>query len=642
MRILKTLCTIIVLIAFCVMPAFPSGSNDASIFFKAKSNLNKNNLPSYYFYKEKLKNSPLLPYLQFIEITSNITKFDDQTIENFLIKQKGTYWDKELRPLWLNILAKDKKWDLYAKIYQRGNSTDQRCWYWQAKYLQGNKEKSLTKFTNIWVTGRSLPDSCDFMIEKWNKSKYKNLDIVWKRINLVMKNNNLSLAIYLSKDLKKKNKNFLMDWIKVKNNTVSQIKSFINKYHTNKQFNGAVIDILQQFIRKSPDKGIVLWGQIKNSSRISFESKIKINTYIAIFLARKYDKDAFNWFNKISNEKTSNLLWQWKARLSIRYSRWSSLRTIIESMPTSLSSKNEWKFWLAKSYLESGNSKKANDIFKNLSKSKSFYGFLASDQLNISYNIKNSNTKASKELIKKIRNNYDIKQVKQLIEIKEYKLAYQVWRYVVRKYSKPEKLASAEIAMKWGYPDMSIYAYALSGNGRNNLVNYYPIAYKKQVETYSQKYNINPAWVWSLMRQESRFNIHAESYMGALGLMQLLPSTALFIANRYKITYGGELSLFNPNTNIRIGVAHLDFISSLFDRNIVLATASYNAGQGNVAKWLPNYEVMGSINWIETIPFSETRKYLRNVLSNIVIYEIIQMKNTSYHLSSSMKNIKPR
>ena len=599
-------------------------------------------MTSFYYYKSKIKSYPLYPYLQYLEIKKNISSFKVDTIEGYLENNKGTYWDTLLRPLWLDYLAENKMWKVYAKNYYRGNSLDQQCWYLRAKYVTNHQELALQKFTKIWNTGRNLPKSCDFLINKWSNSKYNTISIRWSRIILAMHSGNTSLAIYLSSGLNEDSQSFLKSWINTDNNPKKYLSTFIKQYKKHEDIDAAVLDIMKAYIRRSITNSIILWNSLAIKSELPASSQAKVNSYIAITLARKYNINAFKWFKKVPITLSSPLLWEWKARLAIRFSRWSYLLDVIENMPARIKQKNEWQYWLARANLKVGNQKIANIILNKLSKQSSFYGYLASDQLGINYNLAEGIKRAKKNILLQIKKDDTLKQVQELDNIGEYNLAYKLWRYTVVKYSKQERLAAAEIASKWGFFDMSLYAYALSGDGKKNLSDYYPLAYKEDVLFYSTKYDINPAWVWSLMRQESTFNIHARSYAGAVGLMQLMPATANFIANRYKIPYQGEKSLVDPKININIGIAHLSFVSQLFKNNIALATASYNAGQGNVAKWLPKYEVMESINWMETVPFLETRKYLRNILSNIVIYEVVQMKNKSFHLSSILKKIRPK
>jgi len=135
--------------------------------------------------------------------------------------------------------------------------------------------------------------------------------------------------------------------------------------------------------------------------------------------------------------------------------------------------------------------------------------------------------------------------------------------------------------------------------------------------------------------------IDARSPVGALGLMQLMPNTARNIARQMKIRYKGRGSLLSSNTNIRLGTGYLQRMLNKLDSQHVLATAAYNAGPSRVAQWLPEHRQMEAIRWIETIPFTETREYVSNVLAYMVIYEHL-MNKPSARLSQRMPLIPAR
>ena len=128
-------------------------------------------------------------------------------------------------------------------------------------------------------------------------------------------------------------------------------------------------------------------------------------------------------------------------------------------------------------------------------------------------------------------------------------------------------------------------------------------------------------WVYALARQESAFMSDARSHKGALGLLQLLPGTASETARRNGIAFHGNGDLLEPETNIRLGTAHLSELLDSFGGNRVLATAAYNAGEHRVRSWLNDEAAtLDSDVWLETMPFYETRQYVKNVMSYTIIY----------------------
>lgn len=143
----------------------------------------------------------------------------------------------------------------------------------------------------------------------------------------------------------------------------------------------------------------------------------------------------------------------------------------------------------------------------------------------------------------------------------------------------------------------------------------YPFPYLREIEKWSIERKLNPLLVTALMRQESRFEPKIKSVADATGLMQVLPSTAKWIAPQIKVDFK-TISLENPNDNIMLGTWYLGHTHDQYNNNSLLAIASYNAGPGNVSKWLQTQTTQDPDEFVEQIPFDETKNYVRQVFGN--------------------------
>jgi soluble lytic murein transglycosylase len=184
-----------------------------------------------------------------------------------------------------------------------------------------------------------------------------------------------------------------------------------------------------------------------------------------------------------------------------------------------------------------------------------------------------------------------------------------------------EKHAAAHLAIKWDLPNWSILALAKADN-KDDLSLRFPVVYTKHILKEAQKHQIDPAWILAVTRQESAFVPHAKSAAGAVGLMQLIPSTAHMVARKKQIPFSSSSNLLEPHTNIQLGSGYLKMMLEQHRNNSVLATAAYNAGPGRIRKWLPTFDMAADL-WIETIPYKETREYVKNVLTYTAIYQEI-------------------
>ena len=197
--------------------------------------------------------------------------------------------------------------------------------------------------------------------------------------------------------------------------------------------------------------------------------------------------------------------------------------------------------------------------------------------------------------------------------------ARREWQWAVKDMSKAELLKAASLANQWGWYDRAIMTVALARYW-DDLELRFPLAHQKLVVSQAKRRNINPAWAFAVIRQESAFSPDARSHAGAMGLMQLMPRTARQVARNLKIRMRSKSDLLNVKTNIRLGVGYLKKVYDRFDGHKVLATAAYNAGGHRVKQWLPE-ESQDADLWIETVPFSETQDYLKRVLTYTAIYE---------------------
>jgi soluble lytic murein transglycosylase len=182
-----------------------------------------------------------------------------------------------------------------------------------------------------------------------------------------------------------------------------------------------------------------------------------------------------------------------------------------------------------------------------------------------------------------------------------------------------EKHAAAYNAIKWRLPNWAILALS-KANNKNDLTLRFPLTYAQHILQEAQKHKLDPAWILAITRQESAFVPHAKSYKGALGLMQLIPSTAQMVARKKRILLADHTELLNPHTNIQLGSGYLKMMLDKHCNNPILATAAYNAGPGRIPKWLPTFDMAADL-WIETIPFKETREYVKNVITYTAIYQ---------------------
>lgn len=169
-----------------------------------------------------------------------------------------------------------------------------------------------------------------------------------------------------------------------------------------------------------------------------------------------------------------------------------------------------------------------------------------------------------------------------------------------------------------------LFALAIATFGlRPILTWYYPLRYHESVMRHAERHMLDPLLVTAMMRVESAFNRYAISPKGARGLMQIMPDTARWAAERMGLDDFDLEQLYDPETNIAIGVWYLSTLREQFDGDTVLALAAYNGGRANVLRWLREEAWSGEVETISDIPFPETRGYVQKVLQTYEWYRRI-------------------
>lgn len=148
----------------------------------------------------------------------------------------------------------------------------------------------------------------------------------------------------------------------------------------------------------------------------------------------------------------------------------------------------------------------------------------------------------------------------------------------------------------------------------------YPIKYSEYVEKYAREYNIDKYMVYAIIKAESNFDEKAKSESNAIGLMQIMETTAIETASKMELEITEE-DLFNPEINIKIGLNYFAYLVEQYNNNYALAIVAYNAGIGNVNKWIENGTIKQDGTDIENVPFKETNNYVRKILRDYEIYK---------------------
>jgi soluble lytic murein transglycosylase len=310
---------------------------------------------------------------------------------------------------------------------------------------------------------------------------------------------------------------------------------------------------------------------------------------------------------------------RWRARTSLRQENWQNLLRDISQMSLEERGSEEWIYWYNIALRRQGQTDAANAALTELAGERSYYGFLAADEMKLKYALTDVEYAVDQTLIEQLELQPDVIRARELFMVGLDSRGRSEWDRAVASLEPDEKVQAAKLASRWGWHSRAISTLASVGQ-YDDLVLRYPLPYHATFEQHAASASIPSQWAYSIARSESLFMRDVRSSAGAIGLMQLMPATGKEVAESISLPYSGIDTLTDPQSNIRLGTSYLGQMAQRYSGNRVLATAAYNAGPHRVDRWLPISGKQDARIWIENIPFNETRKYVRRVMAAETIF----------------------
>jgi len=250
---------------------------------------------------------------------------------------------------------------------------------------------------------------------------------------------------------------------------------------------------------------------------------------------------------------------------------------------------------------------------------RDYYSFLAADYLQQPYRMNEQHYGLDGNFLERFKQLPSIVRAEELIHAEQTTAARREWYRTTKNFDKNQHYTAAHHARLIGWSSQAIRS-AIAAKRWHDLELRFPLSFEENFEETAQLRQLNSNWLFAMARQESALTADAVSHAGARGLIQMMPATAKNVARKHKISYHSRRQLFDPKKNIELASAYLTSLLEQFDGNNIYATAAYNAGPHRIEKWLKTTAHLPIDVWIESIPFHETRQYVKNVLTFSVIY----------------------
>lgn len=603
-------------------------AQDRQTYLAAELALRSGDAPNYNRLREKLKDYPLLPYLE----SQAIDIKNPEQVKNFIAQFDRTPFGRELRRKRLYYLFQQKDWQGFLDLWDDTNRQELHCLHARALLESGQKDKAWQAGAALWLHGDSTHEACEPIFDAMRKAGKLTNYLVWDRMDLLREGKSekrTALMTYLKRFLPAEDAGYHELWMQSLKQPDKVLQSvLLNK--ANPSRGNLLVHAIRAIASKKQDLALDTWHKALKNNWLNQAQKKRIEYSLGRAMSRRNHPQALEFLDKVKSCQQMPGLCELRIAQGVKSRRWDKVVAWANEMPAELQKHEEWGYWKARGLEELGRKAEARALFQEVAKDRSYFGFMAADRVNAPYNL--TDKPAPKDVLQRVAALPGIARAHEFYQLGRLGEAGGEWYWATRDMDKLSHIAAARLALEWGWSDRALMTQIKSGYW-DDLEIRFPLGHRKRIEQEAKSNEIEAAWVYAILRQESMFNAKARSPVGALGLMQLMPPTARLVAKRLGMKPPKEDEIISPDTNIRLGSHYLKMLKNQFNGWLFLAIPSYNAGPHRTSGWLPE-EPKAVDLWIEDIPFDETRTYVERVLSYLVLYE--------YRLGLKPKRLKDR
>ena len=606
----------------------------------------------------QVKGHPLEPYAAYWEIKARLTEATAQEVQDFFVRYSGPYQEDRLRNDWLLLLGQRRDWAAFAAEYPNYRMNDDkevRCYALLVEHLKNPAADARLsdEVRKNWYAQRDADDGCRAAAERLVGTKNLNVLDVWQKARLALEGNRPRAA---------------RDAVAIISpESVGMVTELINspaKFLTEK--NVAVRNTRKELITlalvkmasadQSGAEGAANMMDTKWGNQLTSEERNwvwgLIGKQTATRLGTVPAAEALGYYSKASKDSdlTDDML-GWKVRAALRAGkqpRYKDALNAINAMSEAGRADPTWVYWKARA-LQAAQpaSPDALALFQSIASVRGFYEQLALEEIGQKITVPPKPAPISPEEKDAARLNAGLNRAAYAIAIGLRPEGVREWNYSTN-LARPggmtdrELIAAAQFAC-----DKQIWDRCINTSERTraliDLEQRFPMPFRDAVVKRTQSINLDPAYVYGLIRQESRFIMDARSGVGASGLMQVMPATARETARRIGMTGFTADMITDRDTNIAIGTGYLKLVLDDVGGSMPMAAAAYNAGPGRPRTWRgqSGSPTVEAAIWAESVPFAETRDYVKKVLSNTTNYAAI-LTGQPQSLKARLGTVGPR
>lgn len=573
-----------------------------------------------------LRDYPLYPYLEYRQLSGNLMNESTLAVRQFIEAHPTLPPARSLASRFVNELARRQDWrGVLAFSPDAPATAEAKCNYYSARWYTGDTAAAWQGAKTLWLTGRNLPASCDRLFSAWRASGDQPVDLYLDRIRLAMKAGNTNLVTSLAQQLPD-SEQALASGIMALQKDPGSVVDFARSMTPTRFTRQVVITAFSQLARQDVDNARFMIPVLQEAQQLSDEQVQELRDSVAWrLMGNDVTPEQAAWRDDTIMRSGSTTLIERRIRMALGQGDRRGLNTWLARLPMNAKEKDEWRYWQADLLLERGRDDDAKSILRSLMQQRGFYPMVAAQRLDEKYSLRVDQAGTPSPALVA---GPEMARVRELMYWGLDNTARSEWANLITSRTVQEKAGLARYAFDQDWWDLSVQA-TIAGKLWNHLEERFPLAYRALFAGYLEDKTITQSFAMAIARQESGWNPKVRSPVGASGLMQIMPATASDTVKRYNIAgYNSAAQLLDPETNISIGTAYLQHVFERFDNNRIFAAAAYNAGPGRVNTWSANSAgKIDAVAFIESIPFSETRGYVKNVLAYDAYYRYFLGQN---------------
>jgi soluble lytic murein transglycosylase len=568
----------------------------------------------------------LEPYVAYWQLMMRIEVATAPEVHAFLSRYPDSRLADVVRAQWLQELGKRKDWKRFdvelAPLVL--DNLEVRCYAWASRLAQGDRSV-LDAAIQLWLEPAKLPNGCDRLADDMAEIGVLTEDLAWRRARVQMEERRRSEAGRALEFVAEKDRpdEATLKLVAKKPDRVlaKLLKTKLDRRADRELAVLAMIRLAGISPRRAAD---LLEGRLAKA--LSEADRHYLWGRVAMEAARRHYREAAAWYARVGVNTLNYEQREWKARAALRAKHWVALRDAIDEMPVEAHRNPAWTYWYGRALAALGRTGGARAHYLRLAGEPHFYGLLATEALGDYATLPEPVYKPSRKALAEAKRNPGLRRALALYRLNLRADGRREWVYTIRTMNDSELLAAAELARRAEIPDREINT-ADRTQVQHNFEMRYPAPYRDVFSAYAKERELDEYWVLGLVRQESRFIADAKSWAGARGLMQLMPRTARWTARKIGMKGFHMRDVMDVETNVTLGTGYLKMVLDDLGHP-VLASAGYNAGPGRARRWRAIEPLEGAI-YVETIPFDETRDYVKKVMANTVFYALLDGKPSS-------------